>query len=198
MTRALTTFSLVFCVLFLTACGTSPPVRYYSLQADDHPAYDAKADAVVVGLGPLRVPDYLKRSRMVTRGVGAEMTVHEYARWVEPVDKAMHRVLAADVDGRVDGAVVLAYPFLEPVRLDYLVIGQVERFDSDAAGQVVLQVQWAIVDAAHKAAQPPRRERYAGQASGGGDLEAMARAMSEVLSRFGDDIAGQLRDTIGK
>jgi len=188
---------LVFLAVLLTACGTSPPVHFYSLEPTAVSGASNEKDAVIIGLGPLRVPDYLKRTQMVTRGSGSEVVVHEQDRWVEPVARAMYRVLAANVDSQLDGVIVIAYPYLEPVQTNYAVLGQVDRFDSDASGQVLLQVQWAIVgiDEQH-ALIPPQRRRYTAQATKPGDPNAIAIAMNRALVKFGDDIAGQLHEAL--
>ena len=54
--------------LLLSACGSSPPVHYFSLNPIDSEFQPGADDAMLLGLGPLRLPDYLNRSQMVTRG----------------------------------------------------------------------------------------------------------------------------------
>ena len=84
--------------ILLAACGTSPPVHYYSLEPSAGFETRDGPGAAMIGMGPLRLPDYLKRTRIVTRGPGNEIRVHEEARWAEPPNDAIHRVLAANVD----------------------------------------------------------------------------------------------------
>lgn len=193
--KPLSSLCIALLAALLCACGSSPQVRYYSLESAAVGAGD-EPGARVVGLGPLRVPEYLRRSQMVTRGPGLEVEVHEFARWAEPVDKAMHRVLAANVDGRLDGVVVVAYPYLETVPVDFVVVGQVDRFDSDASGRVLLQVQWAVLDAHRNGVIPPQRARYEARAAEAGDSNAIVGAMNEALRQFSDDIAAQLRSAL--
>ena len=196
MKRPIFTFLIPLTALILAACGASPPVRYYSLEPAGQATTGAQSGELMIGLGPLRVPDYLKRSRLVTRGAGPGMDVHEYSRWVEPVDKAMHRVLAANVDSRVDRAVVLAYPYLELLDMDYVVLGQVDRFDSDASGNVVLTVQWTVMDEENQALISPQRSSYEIRASNPADHGSIAQAMTAALGRFGEDIARQLNESL--
>ncbi|MEO1202390.1 MAG: ABC-type transport auxiliary lipoprotein family protein, partial [Pseudomonadota bacterium] len=75
-------------VLVLAACGSSPTVRYYSLSPMDSEYSEAPPGAQRLGIGPFRLPDYLTRSKIVTRGSGAEVRIDEYHRWLEPVDDA--------------------------------------------------------------------------------------------------------------
>ena len=176
----------------LAACGSSPPVRYYSLDSAVPGTTAEDQGAKVIGLGPFRFPDYLKRSQMVTRGAGAEIEVREFARWAEPVDRAMHRVVAAELDDRLRGVAVVAYPYIETAQVDFVVLGQVDRFESDASGRVLLQLQWSAVDSQHTTLITPRRASYEATASTPDDPAAIARAMNQALVRFSDDIATQL------
>ena len=52
----------------LAACGSSPPVNYYSLEILESDFRRDSDGALLIGVGPLRTPDYLSRSRIVTRG----------------------------------------------------------------------------------------------------------------------------------
>jgi uncharacterized lipoprotein YmbA len=182
----------------LASCASSPPVHYYSLE----PLLVTKTvdgpDSTMVGLGPMRLPEYLKRSRMVTRAAGTEIKVHEQARWAEPVDKAIHRVLAASVDSQLDDVIVVAYPYMETVPMHYTVLGQVVRFDSDQNGNVLLAVQWAVLDERRRALISPQRSRYETHAGDPNAPDQIARAMNEALNQFGRDIASQLRESLSR
>lgn len=189
--------SKLICLALLTvltaACGTSPPVRYYSLETGTVPESQDEQGALVLGFGPLRVPEYLNRTQMITRGDGTELNVHEYDRWAEPVEEAIHRVSAARLDSRLEGVIVVAYPYLQALPVDYRLLGQVDRFDADASGDVVLQLQWTVLDGDHASLIPPRRDRYEARASDAANPGAVARAMNQALDRFSDDVARQLR-----
>ena len=87
--------SIIYCVLvslLLTACGSSPPVRYFSLSSTVTGGGQDAENAVVLGLGPIRMAEYLNRSQIVTRGSDAEIKVDEFNRWAEPLGLVFHRV----------------------------------------------------------------------------------------------------------
>ena len=46
-----------------------------------------------LGIGPIRMPDYLDRSQMVMLDAGQEIRVDEYNRWAEPLSPAFHRIV---------------------------------------------------------------------------------------------------------
>lgn len=196
MNRLPTRICLTFLAAMLAACASSPPVKYYSLGPGTVPATPDKADAAVMAFGPLRVPEYLNRSQLVTRGTGSDLTVHEYDRWAEPVEEAMHRVVAAQLDSQLDGVIVVAYRALQTLPVDYRLLGQVDRFEADTSGKVVLQLQWTVLDKDQHALIPPRRDRYEAQAAPPGDPGAIAGAMNQALDRFSTDAAGRIRKVL--
>ena len=189
----------ILALLLLTACGSSPPVRYFSLSTTVASGTQDSDDAVVLGLGPLRMAEYLDRSQIVTRGAGAEMSVDEFSRWAEPLIQAFHRVVSTDVDNMMDDVIVLAFPWESVVRtqVDYRLLGDVIRFDADRSGRVVLETQWGIsaVESGESFVRA-HRSRYEAQTGSPNDPAAVASAMNEALSEFSRDIATQFENAL--
>ena len=196
MTRSRLFTACVFLSLLLSACGSSPPVRYFSLSSTaSGDGQDADA-AVVLGVGPLRMAQYLNRSQMVTRGEGAEMQVDEFSRWAEPLDVAFHRVVSTDVDNMMEGVTVISFPWESTARaqVDYRLLGDVLRFDADSSGRVVLETQWGVVASdSDKWQVSPHRASYEAQTQSPGDPAAVALTMNEVLAKFSRDIASKMQ-----
>ena len=173
-------------------CGSSPPVTFYDLEAlETGHAADAGMQ-LIVGVGPLRTPDYLSRSQIVTRRSDATIIVDDFNRWVEPVDDAIYRVVAENLDSLVDDAVVVAFPYAHIADLDYQLVGHISRFDADQDGTAVLELQWGLISSKDEVVVRPRRVRYEAVATEPGDYVAVARAMSEVLQQFSRDVAQSL------
>jgi uncharacterized lipoprotein YmbA len=196
--------SITACVLvstLLTACGSSPPVRYFSLSSTVAANGQDSDDDVVLGVGPMRMAEYLNRTQMVTRGAGTEVKVDEFSRWAEPLEVAFHRVLATDVDNTMDDVTVLAFPWESAVRgqVDYRLLGDVIRFDADRSGNVVLETQWGItaVDSGDVVVRA-HRTRYEAQAGSSDDPAAIALAMNAALAKFSRDIASKLQAVLQK
>lgn len=184
----------IACILLLaSACGSSAPVRYYNLEALESRFGEDPEDSPGLGIGPLRMPDYLTRSRIITRRSNSEVVVDDFHRWVEPVDDAVYRIVAANVDSLLEEVIVVSFPYNHFADMDYQVIGRVDRFDSDEHGRVILVAQWAILTANSEFIVAPRRARYESQASDVSDYGAIAAAMSEVLAEFSRDIASEFR-----
>jgi uncharacterized lipoprotein YmbA len=178
----------------LAACSSSSPVRYFSLNPIDSEFRQDPDDAVLLGLGPFRMPDYLNRSQIVTRGANAEMQVDEFSRWSEPLATSLLRIVSADVDNLLEGVVVVIFPYESFVReqVKYRLVGDINRFEANYQGRIVLEVQWGIADTDGGMAVPVRRNRYQTEAAIADDPGAVTAAMSDALAQFSRDIASKL------
>ncbi len=183
-----------FVSLLVGACGSSPPVRYFALSPMDSVQRQDPDDAVTLGVGPIRLPEYLNRSQIVTRGGGSELEVDDFSRWAEPLTLAFHRVVSADVDNMMDGVIVIAFPWESVVRdqVDYRLLGEVTRFDADRSGRVVLDIQWAISDVPGEVAVTIRRSKYETRAARSDDPAIVASAMNDALAMFSRDVVSEL------
>ena len=188
----------VLASLLLFACGSSPEVRYFSLSPMDSGYRPDTDEAVWLGLGPLRMPEYLNRSQIVTRGAGMEMQVDEYNRWAEPLKVSIHRVVSNDVDYLLDGVIVIAFPFDTTIRnhVDYRLLGDIIRFDADQSGRIVLETQWGINKVGAGIVVRPHRSHYEAQAASVDDAGSVAEAMNRALASFSRDIASQLESKL--
>jgi len=180
---------LALAALSMTGCGTSPPSAYYTLDAANI-EYATDADgAVVVGIGPIRVPEYLERSQIVTRRDDAELKVDDFNRWAEPVADSLHRILAQNVDALLEDVVVVSFPYGMFTDYDYRVVGRIDRFDMDASGTTRLSLIWGMTTPDGDTHLPPRRREYVESGGNPDDPNSVAAAMSRCLEQFSRDIA---------
>jgi len=184
------------CFLVLAGCGSSPAVHYYALEsAGDYVAQDDEGSPVMA-VGGFRMPEYLNRSQFVTRGSGAEIIVDDVNRWAEPLDDAIHRVLATNLDVLLESMVVVAYPAAAITEADYRLIGRFDGFVSGPDGRVDLRVQWAITGPDGTVLLPARRARFESQAANPDDPGSIAQAMSDVLAQYSRAVAAEV-ESIG-
>jgi uncharacterized lipoprotein YmbA len=180
----------------LAACGSSPPVNYYTLETLETDYRRDSDSALLIGVGPLRTPDYLSRSRIVTRGDDGSVFIDDFNRWVEPVDDAIYRIVAISLDTLLEDAVVIGYPYAYVADIDYQLLGRIDRFGADYDGRVELHVQWAVTTPNGKTLVSPKRAVYEARASSGRDYPSIARAMSEALQLFSRDVASEIEATL--
>ncbi len=178
----------------LTGCGSSPPVSFYGLEPMPVSGEEAQAPEVVVGLGPLRFPDYLKRPQIVTRAQGTQVEIAEFDRWMEPVDAMFQRVLVMNLDGLLEGVSVVAFPFgAGLVDVDYRVLASINRFEVGPGGGALLDVQWGISSSEGESITRAVRRSYEATAADPGDYASIVVALNDTLDQLSRDIAGTLR-----
>lgn len=149
----------------LAACSLNPkpdPTTYYVLStlADDPSVWSAAgldgegvAEAarstgpalqVRIGVGPVALPPYLERSRMVTRVAKNELRFSEIHRWAEPLAEAFGSALAQDLAFLIGAQDLVMYPWYRTERPDYTARIDVARFERDVSGMAHLTCQWEV------------------------------------------------------
>jgi uncharacterized lipoprotein YmbA len=124
--RAARTFLPFLALGALAGCNLLPEpsadnARYYVLESAV-PASAPAAGAVRLGLRRVEVPAYLKAKAMVVRSGENELRYAEHARWAEPLDAGITRVLRDQLAAK---ASVATYPFPALVERDYDVTVQI-------------------------------------------------------------------------
>jgi uncharacterized lipoprotein YmbA len=182
------------CLLTLAAagCGTSSPARYYSLVPATSGVTGSLPPDVGASIGPIRVADYLRRSQIVTRGEGVRTNLAEFDLWYEPLEKSFQRTVADNVATLLDSDRVLEFPAQSAFEAGYQVPAQISRFDTDAAGNAVLEVQWMVQDLDNEPVVPARRSRYTANVPAPGDYDAIVTALSGLVGDFSRDVATAL------
>ena len=175
----------------LAACGTSPPVRYYTL-SEPPSATSSKTAGTIVALGPFTVPEYLEKPYIVIREKDQQMRFAEYHRWAEIPQDALTAWLASDVDSQLSEATVVAFPSANFSRADYRLRGAIAQWDVDVNGTAVLVVQWDCRASDDTPLLPVRTSRYTAQASNADDYPSIVQAMNETVAAFGRDITTAL------
>jgi uncharacterized lipoprotein YmbA len=188
--------SCIAILMLVASCGRSTPVKYYKLDSPNVIYASDAEESLVLGLGPLRIPEYLERNRIVVRGENSEMLVDDFSRWAEPLDDAIYRVLAANVDSHLDGVMAVSFPYNSMIDHDYQLLGRIDMFESDKVGNTVLLVHWGIIDIDGNPVVTPRRVRYQAQATDASNYGSIATAMRIVLEQFSLDIAEELQAAI--
>ena len=191
----------VSCALALGACGSSPPVRYFTLQGAATATATATAAEGAAAVAPaaalrsvqlvgLSLPEAVDRPQLVSRSGENTLSVHEYARWAEPLKSAFAVVLAAEMRAALGGApVVVRAAGIEDTAWRLGI--DVQRFDAQPGQAVVLEAVWTLRGRADgKSGGTISRASVVREALAGGSLEAMVAAQSRATARLAQEIAG--------
>ncbi len=175
----------------ISACGTSPAVRYYTLSEPSAAALD-KTTTTIVTLGPFDLPEYLQRPNILVRDADQRIAYAEYDRWAEVPQEALVAWLARDVDQQLAAASVVTYPSAFMGKAQYRVRGAVAQWDVNSTGTAVLVVQWDCTAADGTPLLALRTSRYTAQAQRPNNYADIVRALNQTLAEFSGHIARDL------
>jgi uncharacterized lipoprotein YmbA len=141
--------SSVVGLLSLAACNIVPeaqtdPTRFYVLSTTSAPvAPMGKGPAV--HLRPVELASYIKAKPMIVRRGDNEIEFHEYARWGEPLELGIGRVLREELLARGAASVVLAAGLRAfNVDYDYELSVRVLACEGTTNGAVLFRATWEL------------------------------------------------------
>ena len=181
-----------FLSLLIAGCGTSAPVRYYGLVPVETETRFPVTEQFVISVGPVRIAEYLNRYQIVTRAEDVSMKLGDYDRWTEPLAEAFQRTLTDNLATLLGSDRVLDFPAHSALASGYQLPAQVTRFDTDATGAAVLEVQWLVRNIEDDTTIPARRSRYTTRVTNPDDYASIVEALSELVGAFSRDIASSL------
>lgn len=180
--------------LGLAGCATTgQPERYFTLE----PVVDTKPLApisAVVALGPVDVPDYLNRPQIVTRRGGNELIFDEFNRWGGPLEDEVSRLLVRQLGQALGRSQVVSYPSRLATSWDFRVALELKRFDGRMGGDVVLIVDWSLLDEELGQVLLTKQGEYATTSNGDGGYAGYAQALSRLAGLLGRDISEAIRE----
>ncbi|MGR8998194.1 MAG: PqiC family protein [Gammaproteobacteria bacterium] len=171
----------------------SKPMQFYMLNADPGVAGTVRSVSTqgpVIGLGPIRIPEYLNRPQMIVAVSDNQYRLSENHRWAERLDQNISLALFKSLPRQIGTDSIVRYPWSQRQTIDYQVGIDILEFNVDVNGQSRLIAQWFIK---HK--DKPvidKRSVYQFPASTT-DYEVMVKAQSQCLTKLGQEIAGTLR-----
>lgn len=193
---------LIAVLLFATGCGFMSPQpdssRYFMLRATPPPpSAEAPLGDLVLGLGPVTVPEYLDQFEMLDLVGPYELKYSAQNRWVEPLGGQIYRTLADNLHRQLSPDAILAYPWYasDGVGLQVEVTFDPIRLDESGAWQG--GAAWVIRDPATRVTL----ERNSSDFVLGTEAippQDVARRLSEELGRLAVEINAGVRRHYGR
>lgn len=179
-------YALWLLMLMPLACTSSNPTLYTLAVVPGavHTRPPRRVEVRTVSL-----PRYLDRSEIVRSTENFRLDVLDNDWWGEPLDSMMGGVLVQELLQRLPGAVVFPENGAISAEPDASVEVNVQRFDADRSGTVVLMAVIAVMRHGTTAAGRSLRVRVAPTAPGTAGLVA---AMSGATAQLADVIAAML------
>ena len=177
----------------LCGCSSTPATRYYVLSPTaEAPA--RRAAAVVVVITDVRLPQYLDRSRIVTRGGDHRLQVSENELWAGNLREDMTRVLAENLGRLLESGRVIAAPHNLRLQPDYRVEVEVLRFEREPGGRVGLSARWWLTRGSAAALlASPGATLFGAPLGENAPYEALVASMSSVYGELAQAIARSIR-----
>ena len=192
---------LIISVVFFGGClgkGTQKPTQFYLLQPLSPSMEEQGAvagEGIVLGIGPVRVREYLNRPQIVTRTSTNEVTIHEFHYWGEPLSTNFTAILAQNLSVLLSTDRILIYPYRskQELPLEYQVVVDVIRFDGEPGVEATLITQYYILAFEENekkqivTRQPSFRKPLTDKS-----FETLVATMSELVGDISREIAEQI------
>jgi len=176
------------------AACTSPEPAYYTLAAV--PGVPQRGGPATVELRRPGLAGYLDRPGIVRSNSAYSLLVTGSERWGEPLGDLFARILAEDLNSRLPGSSVFTSAGSITAEADATVETDIQRFDADPSGQVVLLAQVAVSRGLARGSAATRVVRLTVQPASARTADLVA-AMSTALGQLADTLAAMLRDAPG-
>jgi uncharacterized lipoprotein YmbA len=172
----------------LGACSTTAPPRLFTLAP--RPGTPDNRFSGTISVKRAELAKYLDRPEIVRYRDAYELSMSEYVRWGEGLGDLVTRVIVEDLAQRLPRS--QPYAASGPLTLPGPTVTieiNIDRFEPDPSGAVVLAAQWV----AHRERSGDRiQSEQIRVAVGSSDTTAQIAAMSDALGELTDRIASGL------
>jgi uncharacterized lipoprotein YmbA len=182
---------LAIAAIFLSGCRSQSP-RFYTLSPiqEDQVASKRKNPAknAVIGIGPVKLADYLDQSLIVTRTSDNQAVKAEFDRWVGSFKDNFINVLADNIGFLLSTERIYLYPWRMSVPIDYQVTVDLGRCDGRLGDAAWLEARWSIFGGPEKKLLKINRSSIREPVMGA-DYAALVAAQSRALAKLSQEIA---------
>jgi uncharacterized lipoprotein YmbA len=184
-------------VLALSGCisvPNSPSPRFYMLQSVNENEVSKKVNItpdVLIGIGPVKIPEYQDRPQIVTLGKDNMLEFAQFDRWGESLDLGLTRLIGEDLTAMLPGAKVTLYPWNSAIAVKYQVVVEIIRFDNRLDKDMFLVAQWQIIDAQNAKTVDIKRSEFR-QPIMPQNYSGLAKTLSAACASLSGEIAEAL------
>ncbi|MBT4570819.1 MAG: membrane integrity-associated transporter subunit PqiC [Nitrosomonadales bacterium] len=186
--------ALMFVTFLIFGCAkNSKPIEYYMLDASVGISSNESLEldkGPLIGLGPIRLPEYLDRPQMVVAVSENKYKLIESHRWAEKLDQNISLALFRALPGQLGTDRMIRYPWPQRPGVDYQIKIDILELNIDPTGQSRLVAQWSIKSKDKTLLN--KRSSFIAKASTT-DVDKMVQAQSECLTKLGQEIVSNLK-----
>lgn len=193
--RAIRILTLTFITAALAGCLVkTPPAVYYTLSPvaseGGRPTQPLDPD-MAVGIGPVKFPDELDRSAIVTRSGDNRLEVNGFHRWGGSLEKNVTRVIEENLAYLLRTDRVMARPWERYFQPDVRIALDIRQFDGRLGEYASLNAIWMLIDPREDAPLHGGRTIIQ-EMTDGQDYDALVAAQSRALARLCEEMAAAL------
>ncbi len=179
-------------LVLVGGCVGTPSANFYTLSPMSGEVGRAdiltKNRLLSVAIAPIKFPDFLDRSQIVTRPSPNTLKMSEFHRWGSSLSSNFVQVFGENLSTLL-GTDRIFYPRqAEVFPIDYRVRLNVKAFEGELGKEVVLDVDWVVIDQRHKDIVIMRNTLIRELAKGS-DYESFVSAQSRALEALSRQIA---------
>jgi uncharacterized lipoprotein YmbA len=190
------TVLLITAAIFCGGClGHSPSPTFYALTPVQDQVVSRRSSPVqsaVIGIGPVKMAEYLDESLIVTRTSHNELAKAQFNRWVGSFKDNFINVLADDIGFLLSTERIHLYPWRLSVPIDYQITVDVVRCDGRLGDAAWLEARWSILKGPEKKLLKTRRSSIREPVMGP-DYAALVAAQSRAVAQLSQEIAEAIR-----
>jgi hypothetical protein len=192
---------LSLCIIFggCLGKGTQKPTEFYLLQPLEPATGEQEAtndEGIVLGIGPVRIRQYLNRPQIDTRTSTNEITIHDFHYWGEPLDSNFTSVLAQNLSILLSSSRILIFPYRskQELPIDHQIVVDVIRFDGEPGVAAALEAQYYLIGSEeNERQQVVARKTTLTKPIADDRHEALVSAMSELVADLSREIAEEIK-----
>jgi uncharacterized lipoprotein YmbA len=181
----------IFVAIFLSGClGRSPSPTFYALTPVQDQVISRRSSPVknaVIGIGPVKLAEYLDDSLIVTRTSDNELAKAQFNRWVGSFKDNFVNVLADDIGFLVPTERIYLYPWRLAVPIDYQVTADVVRCDGRLGDAAYLEARWSIFQGPEKKLLKMHRSNIRESVTGP-NYASLVAAQSRAVAKLSEEI----------
>jgi len=134
-------------VMMLTACGRTPPAKFYTLQPVERAALgNSISRDVALAVGPVAIPAAMDRAEIVTHEADNAVSFSEFHRWAGPLQASIASVLAQNIGSLLETERITPFTKENIFQASHRVVININRYESRLSKEFLLNATWSIKD----------------------------------------------------
>lgn len=185
--------ALVFLLPLLSGCsGPQSTMHFYQLAPITLTTTTEKLPDLAIGVGPITIPEILKRQEIVVREDGNQYGLADLHRWAGLLEKDMTTVISENIGNQLGTEQVISFPWGSYFEPDYRVIIDILSLTGKLGDKAILRAGWIIVDRTGKYMLVRKISNYQQQA-GDNSFNSLVEAENQTIALLCQEISSTLR-----